>query len=183
MSFKYVMQNSKKGLLLFGFGVVFLRINVLRHLWRQITLKGVSNAFVWITLSMHAMLCARPDICFAVRMSGYQSISLLEIWANVKHILQYLWRMRDYMFVSPCTKKLDFQSDEDSRMSTSRNVYTLKWFLLLLQQQRKPFGLWLILLATSSKILLCETVGWWHSLKNKNTIRRGNTQRISVTLL
>ena len=29
-----MMQNSKKGLLLFGFGVVFLRINVLRHLWR-----------------------------------------------------------------------------------------------------------------------------------------------------
>ena len=29
---KHMMQNSKKGLLLFGFGVFFLRINILRHL-------------------------------------------------------------------------------------------------------------------------------------------------------
>ena len=33
----YMMQNSKKGLLPFGFGVVFLRINVLKHLRREIS--------------------------------------------------------------------------------------------------------------------------------------------------
>ena len=41
---------------------------------------------------------------------------------NVKHILKYLWRTNDYMFVSLCEelvlvryRELDFQSDEDSR--------------------------------------------------------------------
>ena len=61
---KHMMQNSKKGLLLFGFGVVFLNNNVLGHLWREITLRRDSLKYV--------MLCGRPDICFVVGiMSGY----------------------------------------------------------------------------------------------------------------
>ena len=36
---KYMILNFKKILLLFGFGVVFLKINVLRHLWREIALR------------------------------------------------------------------------------------------------------------------------------------------------
>ena len=36
---KHMIQKSKKGLLLFGFGVVFLRNNFLEHLRREIALR------------------------------------------------------------------------------------------------------------------------------------------------
>ena len=49
---------------------------------------------------MYAMLCARPDICFEVGMvSRYQSNLGLEHWTVVKHILKYLRRIKDYVFV------------------------------------------------------------------------------------
>ena len=49
---------------------------------------------------MYAMLCTRPDICFAVGMvSRYQSAPGEEHWIAVKHILKYLRRTRDYMLV------------------------------------------------------------------------------------
>ena len=49
---------------------------------------------------MYVMLCARPDICFTVDiMSKYQSNPCLKHWTVVKHILNYLWRIRDYVFV------------------------------------------------------------------------------------
>ena len=54
---------------------------------------------------------------------------------DVKHILKYLKRMREHMFVSLCTElvflgyqKLEFQSDEDFHRSTSKYVYTLSSF-------------------------------------------------------
>ena len=49
---------------------------------------------------MYAMLCTRPDIRFAVGIvSRYQSNSRQEHWTEVKNILKYLKRTRDYMFV------------------------------------------------------------------------------------
>ena len=49
---------------------------------------------------MYAMLCTRPDICFAVGMvSIYKSKPGEEHWIEVKHILKYLRRTRDYMLV------------------------------------------------------------------------------------
>ena len=83
---------------------------------------------------MYAMLCTRPDICFAVGMvSRYQSESGEEHRIAVKHILKYLRRTRDYMLVyqdeslepSGYTDS-DFQSDMDSRKSTSGYVFTLE---------------------------------------------------------
>ena len=51
------------------------------------SIKAIFNAFVMGSLK-YAILCVRPDICFVIGiMSGYWSISLLEIWADVKHIL------------------------------------------------------------------------------------------------
>jgi hypothetical protein len=39
---------------------------------------------------MYAMLCTRPDICYAVNIvSRYQSNPGLEHWTVVKHILKY----------------------------------------------------------------------------------------------
>ena len=64
---------------------------------------------------MYAMLCMRPDICYAaVIVSRYQS-------NPGKHILKYLRRTRDYMLVysggdlKPIGYTAsDFQSDKDS---------------------------------------------------------------------
>ena len=82
---------------------------------------------------MYAMLCTRPDICYAVGVvSRFQSNPGLNHWIAVKHILKYLRRTRDYMLVySSDDLKIqgytdsDFQGDRDSRKSTSGSVFTL----------------------------------------------------------
>ncbi|XP_033513531.1 secreted RxLR effector protein 161-like [Nicotiana tomentosiformis] len=82
---------------------------------------------------MYAMLCTRPDICFDVGMiSIFQSNPEREYWIVVKHIIKYLKRIRDYMLVyhsgdlAPIGyTDSDFQSDKDSRKSTSGYVFTL----------------------------------------------------------
>ncbi|XP_075091781.1 secreted RxLR effector protein 161-like [Nicotiana tabacum] len=82
---------------------------------------------------MYAMLCTRPDICFAVGMvSRFQSNPGREHWTDVKHIIRYLKRTRDYMLVYHSGDLVpigytdsDFQSDRDSRKFTSRYVFTL----------------------------------------------------------
>ena len=82
---------------------------------------------------MFAMLCTRPDICYAVGIvSRYQSNPGIGHWIAVKHILKYLRRTRDYMLVysggylNPVGyTDYDFQSDKDSRKSTSRSIFTL----------------------------------------------------------
>ena len=81
---------------------------------------------------MYAMLCTRPDICFAVRMvSRFQSNPKPEHWIAVKHILKYLQRTRDYMLVYSSDNLVplgytdsDFQSDQDSRKSTSGYMFS-----------------------------------------------------------
>ena len=62
-------------------------------------MQSIPYAFTVGSL-MYAMLCTRPDICFAVGMvSVYQSNPGLEHWTIVKHILKYLRRTRDYVIV------------------------------------------------------------------------------------
>ena len=82
---------------------------------------------------MYAMLCTRPDICYAVGIvSRYQSNPGMGHWIAVKHILKYHRRTRDYMLVysggdlNPIGyTNSDFQSDKDSRKSTSGSIFTL----------------------------------------------------------
>ena len=82
---------------------------------------------------MYAMLCTRPDICYAVGMvSRYQSNPGLRHWQAIKHILKYLRRTRDYMLVysgmdlTPIGyTDSDFQTCKDSRRSTSGSVFVL----------------------------------------------------------
>ena len=63
-------------------------------------MRGISYASAVGSL-MYAMLCTRPDICFAIGMvSRYQSDPGEEHWIAVKHIFKYLRRTRDYMLVS-----------------------------------------------------------------------------------
>ncbi|KAA0066576.1 gag/pol protein [Cucumis melo var. makuwa] len=75
---------------------------------------------------MYAMLCIRPDICYAMGIvSRYQSNSGLDHWTAVKIILKYQRRTRDYML--ECGAKdlilkgyivYDFQTNKDSRKSS-----------------------------------------------------------------
>ena len=82
---------------------------------------------------MYTMLCTRPDICYAIEIiSHYQSNPGLEHWNAVKDILKYLNRTKIYMLVyygkelTPIRyTNSDFQSDKDSRKSTSNSVFTL----------------------------------------------------------
>ena len=82
---------------------------------------------------MYAMLCTRPDICYAVGVvSRFQSNPGLHHWIAVKHILKYLRRTRDYVLVySGDDLKIhrytdsDFQGDRDSRKFISGSVFTL----------------------------------------------------------
>ncbi|TYK09546.1 gag/pol protein [Cucumis melo var. makuwa] len=79
---------------------------------------------------MYAMLCTRLDICYAVGIvSRYQSNPGLDHWTTVKIILKYLKRMRDYMFAYEAKDLIlirymnsDFQTDKDSRKSTSEST-------------------------------------------------------------
>ena len=49
---------------------------------------------------MYAMLCTRPDICYAIGIvSRFQSNPELDDWIAVKHILKYLRRTRNHMLV------------------------------------------------------------------------------------
>ena len=75
----------------------------------------------------------RPDICFTVRMvSRYQSNLDLGHWTTIKHILKYLQRTMNYMFVDHCDElvplgymDLDFQFDKDSPKSIFEFIFTL----------------------------------------------------------
>ena len=81
---------------------------------------------------MYAMLCTRLDICFAVGIvSMFQSKPGSGHWTAVKHIFKYPKRTRDNMLVYSGGDLIpvgytdsDFQSDSDSRKSTSGSVFT-----------------------------------------------------------
>ncbi|XP_070018025.1 secreted RxLR effector protein 161-like [Nicotiana sylvestris] len=95
-------------------------------------MKAVPYASV-VGCFMYAMLYTRPDICFAIGMvSRFQSNLGREHWTVVKHIIKYLKRTRDYMLVYHSSDLApigytdsDFQSDRDSRKSTSGYVFIL----------------------------------------------------------
>ena len=82
---------------------------------------------------MYVMLCTRPDICYSVGIvSRYQSNLGKKHWTDVKHILKYLRRTRNYMLVyhgdelAPIRyTDSDFQSYAYLRKSTSGSVFTL----------------------------------------------------------
>lgn len=129
---RFSMQNSKKGFLPFRHGIALSKEQCPRTPKEIENMKAVPYASAVGSL-MYAMLCTRPDICFAVGMvSRYQSNPGQEHWTAVKHILKYLKRTKDYMLVYQADSLVplgytdsDFQSDRDSRKSTSGYVFTL----------------------------------------------------------
>ncbi|WRX19934.1 Reverse transcriptase [Theobroma cacao] len=83
---------------------------------------------------MYAMLCTRPDICYAIGLvSRFQSNPSMEHWTAAKCIFKYLCRTKNYMLVYSGSDLVaigytdsDFQFDVDSRKSTSRSIFTIR---------------------------------------------------------
>ena len=131
---RFGMENSKRGLLPFKHGILLSKEQSPKTPEEKELMSKKPYASAAGSL-MYAMLCTRPDICYAVGVvSRYQSDPGVEHWTAVKHILKYLKRTRDYMLVysSGSLKTLgytdsDFQGDIDSSKSTSRYVFTLNW--------------------------------------------------------
>ena len=129
---RFSMQNSKKGLLPSRHGISLSKQQCPKTPQEEEDMRRIPYASAVGSL-MYAMLCTRPDICYAVGVvSRYQSNPGQEHWIAVKHVLKYLRRTRDYMLVySGGDLNLlgytdsDFQSDKDSRKSTSGSVFTL----------------------------------------------------------
>ena len=96
---KYVMQDSKKGLLPFKHGILFSLDQCPKTPEEKESMLLVPYAFLVGTL-MYVMLCTKPNNCFEVGMViRYQSNTGPKHWTTVKHILKYLRRMRDYVHV------------------------------------------------------------------------------------
>ena len=129
---KFNMQDSKKGLLPSRHGVPLSRDQCPKTSDEIENMKKVPYASAVGSL-MYAMLCTRPDICYAVGMvSRYQSNPGPMHWTAVKHIFKYLRRTKDYMLtyqaddLTPLAyTDSDFQSDRDGSKSTSGYVFTL----------------------------------------------------------
>ena len=123
------MQNSKKVSTPSRHRVYLSRDQFLNTPKEIESMKRVPYASAVGSL-MYAMLCTRPDICFAVGMvSRYQSNPGSAHWVMVKHIFKFLQGTKDYVLeyqaddLTPLAYiDLDFQSDRDSRKSTSRHV-------------------------------------------------------------
>ena len=129
---KFAMKDSKKGGQPSRTGITLSLDKCPKTSEEKVYIEKVPDASAVGSL-MYAMLCTRPDICYTVDIvSRYQSNPGLNRWVAVKHILKYLKRTRDYMLVylgedlTPLGyTDYDFQSDRDSRKSTSSSVFTL----------------------------------------------------------
>ena len=125
------MIDSKKGFVLFRVGISLSGNQHPKTPAEIEWMREISYASTVESL-IYAMLCTRPDICFAIDMvSRYHSDPGKEHWTVVKHIFKYLQRMRDYMLVYHDESlepigytDSDFQSDIDFRKSTSGYVFT-----------------------------------------------------------
>ena len=129
---RFSMENSKTGLLPFRHGITFSKDQSPKTSEEIERMRRVPYAEAVGSL-MYAMLCTRPDICFAVGMvSRYQFNPGPQYWTAVKHIIKYLKRTKNYMLVYSGDELIpvgytdsDFMSDKDSRKSTSGYVFTL----------------------------------------------------------
>ncbi|KAH9780743.1 hypothetical protein KPL71_008200 [Citrus sinensis] len=129
---RFSMENSKTGLLPFRHGITFSNDQSPKISEEIERMRRVPYAEAVGSL-MYAMLCTRPDICFAVGMvSRYQFNPGPQYWTAVKHIIKYLKRTKNYMLVYSGDELIlvgytnsDFLSDKNFRKSTSGYVFTL----------------------------------------------------------
>ena len=91
------MQDSKKGQTPFRHGVSLSKDQSPKTAQEIEDMRKIPYASAVGSL-MYAMLCTRPDICFAVGVvSHFQSNPGPEHWIAVKHVLKYLRRTRNLM--------------------------------------------------------------------------------------
>ena len=129
---QFSMQNSKKGQLPTRHGIILSKKQCPTTPQEEEDMRWVPYASAVGNL-IYAMLCTRPDICYAIGIvSRYQSNPGLAHWIEVKHILKYLRRTRNYMLIYSGADlnpigytDSDFMSNKDSRKSTSGSVFTL----------------------------------------------------------
>ena len=96
---RFSMQDSKKGLLPTLHGIILSKEQCPKTPQEEKDMRRIPYGLAVGSL-MYAMLCTRPDICYAVGIvSRYQSNPGMGHWIAVKHILKYLRRTRDYMLV------------------------------------------------------------------------------------
>ena len=96
---RFAMQESKKGNLPSRHGISLSREQCPKTPQEKESMSRVPYASAVGSL-MYAMLCTRPDICYAVGIvSRFQSNPGFDHWVAVKHILKYLRRTRNYMLV------------------------------------------------------------------------------------
>ena len=96
---KYCIQNSKKGQQPMRHGMVLSKEMPPKTLEEVDSMRKIPYVSA-VRSCIYAMLCTRPDICYAVRIvSRYQSNPGLKHWESVKHILKYLQRTRNYILV------------------------------------------------------------------------------------
>ena len=96
---RFSMQDSKKGLLPTRHGIILSKEQCPKTPQEEEDMRRIPYASAVGNL-MYVMLCTRPDICYAAGIvSRYQSNPGMGHWIAVKHILKYLRRTRDYMFV------------------------------------------------------------------------------------
>ena len=129
---RFWMQNSKKGQLPTRHGIVLSKEQCPTTPQEEEDMRRVPYASTVGSL-MYAMPCTRPDICYEIGIvSRYQSNPRLAHYIAVKHILKYLRRTRNYMFIYSGSDlnpigytDSDFMSDKGSRKSTSGSIFTL----------------------------------------------------------
>ena len=129
---RFSMLDSKKGLLPTRHGIILSKEQCPKTPQEEEDMRQIPYASAAGSL-VYSMLCTKPDICYAVGIvSRYQSNPGMGHWIEMKHILKYLKRTRDYMLmysggdVNPIGYiDSDFQSDQDSRKSTSKSIFTL----------------------------------------------------------
>ena len=134
--------------------------------------------------STRYLLCCRNNECilvyFLIRALGRcQTYTLV----SLENERLYVYSLYDEP-VCFLYQKIGFQFDKDSRRFAFGYVYILSGFLLFPQQQRKPFGLWVVSLAISSKILLCDNSGtmtWSKELKYH--YKRKNIKRMCYLIV
>ena len=94
---RFSMQDSKKGQLPFRHEVHLSNEQSPKTPQEVEDMRHIPYASAVGSL-MYAMLCTRPDICYAVGVvSIFQSNPRPEHWVAVKHVLKYLWRTRNLM--------------------------------------------------------------------------------------
>ncbi|KAA0040688.1 gag/pol protein [Cucumis melo var. makuwa] len=123
---RYKMQNSKKGMLLYRYGIHLSKEQCPKIPQEVEDMSNIPYASAVRSL-MYVMLCTRPDICYSVGIvNRYQSNHGRDHWTAVKNILKYLRRTKDYMLLYGSKDLIltgytdsDFQIEKYARKSTS----------------------------------------------------------------